>query len=639
MIVQKDDSVVVDEQASEMQLPDQSKMVAQVQLIDDKAIKGAIDTLKKYKTGKESLEERIVENEQWYKLRHWEVMRNKYNSGTSSNKVEPSSAWLFNAIANKHADAMDNFPEPNVLPREEGDAADADILSAIVPVILEARDFEGVYSDNWWYKLKMGAACYGVFWDSSLENGLGDIVPKKIDLLNIFWEPGITDIQKSRNLFIVDLVDNDILKGSYPDKIKDKTNGKVIDIKEYVFDDTIDTKDKSLVVDWYYKKLVNGKTLLHYVKFVGDTLLYASEDDPTKVDTGWYEHGLYPVVIDVLHPEEGTPVGFGYIDIAKDPQMYIDKLNQIIIENALQAGKNRYFVKDQANFNLDEYSDMSKDFVFVSGQIDEASIRKIEVKQLDGNLVNLMQYKVDELKETSGNRDVNQGSAGGGVTAAAAIAALQEAGNKLSRDMIKGAYRAYTKLNYLVIENIRQFYSFDRTFRIEGEKGIMRYIQYSNANIANQILPPTMEGEEPASRKPVFDIKIKAQRTNPFSRMSQNELAKELYGAGMFNPQIADQSLIAIEMMDFEGKEAIIEKIVMNKQKYDMQQAQIAQMQMMMGAAQGGALGNIAEQKVPNKQQEQGSIPTEAGVRGAVRNGQTGYGERLAANATPRVEG
>ena len=197
MIVQKDDSVVIDKQDAAMQEPDQSKMVAQVNLIDDKAIKGAIDTLKKYKLGKASLEERIVENEQWYKMRHWEVMRNKHNAGDSASKdrVEPSSAWLFNSIANKHADAMDNFPEPNVLPREEADLPDAEILSNIIPVILEARDFEGVYSDNWWYKLKMGASCYGVFWDAGLENGLGDVSPQKIDLLNIFWEPGISEYQ------------------------------------------------------------------------------------------------------------------------------------------------------------------------------------------------------------------------------------------------------------------------------------------------------------------------------------------------------------------------------------------------------------------------------------------------------------
>ena len=97
----------------------------------------ATETLQRYKEGKANLEKRIIDNEQWYKLRHWECMRK-----SDENEVEPTSAWLFNAIANKHADAMDNFPAPNILPREERDKADAKMLSAIIPVVLDQNDFE-----------------------------------------------------------------------------------------------------------------------------------------------------------------------------------------------------------------------------------------------------------------------------------------------------------------------------------------------------------------------------------------------------------------------------------------------------------------------------------------------------------------
>ena len=83
--------------------------------IGREAIHKAQLTLNRYKEGKANLERRIVENEQWYKLRHWECLRG------DRQQVQPTSAWLFNCIANKHADAMDNFPSPNVLPREEGD--------------------------------------------------------------------------------------------------------------------------------------------------------------------------------------------------------------------------------------------------------------------------------------------------------------------------------------------------------------------------------------------------------------------------------------------------------------------------------------------------------------------------------------
>ena len=138
-------------------------------VIGEKQIKEAYQTLLKYKEGKANLERRIIDNEQWYKLRHWECMRDK------SNEVQPTSAWLFNCIANKHADAMDNFPAPNILPREEGDKAEAEMLTSIIPVVLDQNEFEKTYSDVQNYKLKSGTGVYGVFWDKSKMNGLGEI--------------------------------------------------------------------------------------------------------------------------------------------------------------------------------------------------------------------------------------------------------------------------------------------------------------------------------------------------------------------------------------------------------------------------------------------------------------------------------
>ena len=310
-----------------------------VQPIGKQQIHDAQQILNRYKTGKTNLEKRIVENEQWYKLRHWECMRKG-----GKNAVEPYSGWLFNAIANKHADAMDNFPAPNILPRERGDEAEARRLSSIIPVVLEQCDFETTYDDVWDYKLKAGTGVYGVFWDKDKLNGLGDISIRKVDLINLFWESGITDIQQSRNLFHVQLVDNDFLKQEYPE-LRDKVGGISADVTKYIFDDTVDTTDKSPVVDWYYRRKQNGKTVLHYCKYVGDTVLFATENEEAFRDRGWYDHGMYPFVFDPLFSVEGTPCGFGYIDVGKSAQEYIDRGNQAIMQNLLVNARPRHFIR------------------------------------------------------------------------------------------------------------------------------------------------------------------------------------------------------------------------------------------------------------------------------------------------------
>ena len=545
---------------------------ALAQVIGREQVQAAQQTLQKYKEGKANLERRIVENEQWFKLRHWECMRKD-----KPNQVEPSSGWLFNAIANKHADAMDNYPSPNILPREEGDKAEAEMLSSIIPVLLEQNDFEETYDNVWDYKLKAGTGIYGVFWDKEKLNGLGDVTIKKVDIINLFWESGITDIQRSRNFFHVELADNDLLLGAYP-QLEGKLGNSTLDISKYIYDDNVDTNNKSAVVDWYYKKNQGGKTVLHYCKYVNDVVLFATENEPEFAERGWYDHGLYPFVFDPLFSVEGTPCGFGYIDVGKSAQEYIDRGNQAIMQNMLANAKPRHFIRNDGEVNEEEYADLSKDFIHVNGNLGQDSILPVQGKPLNDIYVQVINNKIDELKEVTGNRDISTGGTSSGVTAASAIAAMQEAGSKLSRDNCKASYRAFRKVCLMIIELIRQFYDIPRCFRIMGENGAARYVEYSNAGITPQFQGIEM-GVDMGYRTPLFDIEITAQKQSPYSKMSQNELALQFYSAGFFNPQMADQALACLDMMDFDRKHFVTQKVSQNGTLY--QQLLMAQQTML----------------------------------------------------------
>lgn len=550
-------------------------------------IREANNTLQKYKQGKANLEQRIIDNEQWYKLRHWECMRDK------KQQVQPTSAWLFNSLANKHADAMDNFPSPNILPREEGDKAEAEMLSSIIPVILEQNDFEETYDNVQDYRLKSGTGVYGIFWDNEKMNGLGDISILKADLINLFWEPGITDIQRSRHLFHVELADNDLLEQEYP-QLRGKLSSSSIDLSKYVYDDTVDTSTKSAVVDWYYKKRQNGRNVLHYCKYVNDVVLFATENDPEMAERGWYDHGQYPFVFDPLFSMEGTPCGFGYIDVGKDTQAYIDRANQAIMQNMLANAKPRHFIRSDGSVNEEEYADTTKDFIHVDGSLGQDSILPVQGKPLNNVYIQVLHDKIDELKETTGNRDISTGGTTSGVTAASAIAAMQEAGSKLSRDHNKASYRAFRKVVLMVIELIRQFYDLPRCFRIMGENGTARFVEYSNANLQPQMQGIEM-GVDMGYRLPLFDVEITAQKASPYSKMSQNELALQFFGAGFFNPQMSDQALACLEMMDFDRKQGIMQRIAQNGMMY---KAAMMMMQQQMAPGVAGGTEEPAEDTV-----------------------------------------
>lgn len=612
-------------------------------IITDKDVERGIDLLTKYKDGKSNLESRIVNDELWWELRHWEVIgqskskrvdRSGKEVKSTPPQPKPTSAWLFNTIQNKHADAMDNYPEPVVLPREESDEQSAKMLSQILPVVQEYNHFEQVYSDNWWEKLKHGTAAYGVFWDSQKDNGLGDIEIRNIDLLNLFWEPGITDIQKSRNLFIVDLVDNDLLEKEYPE-LEGKQKGKVIDVKEYIYDDSVDTSEKSVVVDWYYKvKTPSGRTALHYVKFVGSTLLYASQNDPEYRERGFYDHGMYPVVLDVMYPEKGTPIGFGYVAICKDPQLYIDKLSANILENAMMATKKRFFVSDSTAINEEEFLDWNRPMVHVNGELGDQRVKEIVTQPLSDIYVTVAQMKIEEMKDTAANRDVNSGGTTN-VTAAAAIAALQEAGNKASRDMIAASYRAYTQINTLCVELIRQFYDVSRSFRITGEGNEYQFVTFDNSGLQDQVTGIDTLGNE-MYRRPVFDLKIKAQKKNPFSRMEQNERAKELYSLGFFAPENAQASLIALEMMDFEGIQTVREKVMQGQTLLNM----VMQMQQQLTMITGALMPQEETRQTGGNNTGGGEAEAHSEFASGIMEAQTpmtGYGQALAKRSVPSV--
>lgn len=537
--------------------------------IGTEEVRRAADILRRYHAGKRQLEQRIIDNEQFWKLRHWQQME-KTGQGGNPADPQPTSEWLVNCILSKHADAMDCYPEPTVLPREPGDREEAGKLTRILPVILKKNGFKRTYSSAWWYKLKSGCAVYGVFWDAGKLNGLGDISIRRMDLLNLFWEPGVTDIQDSPHFFSTELQDREALEERYP-QAKGKADRGGWSVSRYLYDDAVDTSGKVLVVDWYYHTRENGRRVLQYCKFVGDTVLYATENDPDMRDRGWYDHGRYPFVFDVLFPEEGTPTGYGYVDLCKSPQKQIDLMNQAILKNTLASATPRFFVRSDGAVNENEYADWTRPFVHTNGNLGSDSIAPIQTAGLDSVYVAILQSKIAEMKETAGNRDVANGGTAGGVTAATAIAALQEAGGKLSRNMIDDGYEAFSDVVTLCIELIRQFYSLPRQFRLLGVMGQEEFVSYDSRGLQPQAVD---DGVVSGYRVPEFDLEVSAQDENPYKTMEYNQLALQLFQMGFFRADMADQALRCLELMDFKNKDRLMSSILRGQTADPARQAQ-----------------------------------------------------------------
>ena len=518
-----------------------------------------LTALKSYRAYKQEIDRSFLINEDWFRSRHWKYIK----GNTKSIGHEPTTPFILNAVWNKHADAMDNYPEPLFLEREKNDREEARKLSKIVPLVLEKNDFEKVYSDVWWQKIKQGTGIYYVGWDPK-KDGIGDIVIRKVDLLSFYAQPYIDDIQKSQYVFVLSIVDTETLRKQYPGKkiISDANLDLLLAYPGSC--PPGESEGKSCLIDCYEKCRIGGKDVIHLSKLVGETLLYSTKSDKKLKDTGLYEHGLYPFVIDPFIPNENSLYGMGMIEIARPTQEYIDRLDYLIEANCLVSGRPRWLVKRSGGIRPQDIADLSRDIIECDSSVDDNAVRPIQAAAIPSHIIEHRQNKIEELKEVIGNRDFSQGGTTGNITAYKSISALQEAGSKLSRDTLKSSYRSFKDVVNLCVELIREFYDEERSFRIIGPDNTVEYTTLSNAHL-KPVASRTSAGET-VYRKAIFDIKISSQRKNAFNTESHNALITSLFEAGAFTPENAESAIVAIDAMMLENKDSII-KALQNMEK------------------------------------------------------------------------
>jgi hypothetical protein len=515
-----------------------------------------------YKSAKEGLKNNIIENYKWYEAQH------NINFDAKKNEPRSTTEYVFSAIENKYADALDAYPEASVLERAEDDKETVKVLSKILPVQLELSNFKKAYKKNWRRKMKTGTGIYFVDCDREKQ----EIIINSVNILAFFADFNVDDIQNSEFVFVTRVEANENLKAEYPEYAA-----------LFEGDCTLDTADgpknmtgRTEVVDCYYKKIKKAedgsiKQVVHLMKWARDAILEATEDMPGYED-GMYLHGKYPFVLDVMYAKDESPFGFGIIDIIKDIQNYIDKMDNAIARNTIIASKVRYIIKDHAGINSEELADFSKDIIHASGDVQEG-IRELQCAGLPGYIAEYRDRKIEELKEIIGNRDFQQGGNAGGVVSGSAIELLQQSGAKMSRASVDDSYDAYKEICIMVIELMRECFTEEKVYRITGDGGENEFVSFSGENLYKKNALGFADNSEPIE----FDVLITPQRSNPYTKQGTNATMIQLWEAGVFNPQNLDASILLIKNMQFDGKDKLLTDLQTKQQEIMMQQQAMQQ--------------------------------------------------------------
>lgn len=470
-------------------------------------------------------------NESFWQAQHWKGIK-KQETG----EPQPVTPVIFSTLENMLADIMDNYPSPTVLGEEKGDEEIAKKLGKYLEYILKRRGYKRVYRDKCREMLKKGMSIQEVYWDSELYGGLGDVNIKNVEIDSFLWDDSVADLQLGRACFKYYFYPKQWFSDRYPQAVPHfKTESYVREGRRNLCD------EEYMLIEYWYKTYdkETGRDCVHMARLAGHTLLEASEKEFPK---GLYAHGKYPFIVERLYPIGGKMTGLSIIDIFKNLQIYADKLDQIIVKNALMSGKVKLLVNRNADLDENALCDWNTEVVR-GERIDDASVRWFQPSSLNPAVMAHYNNKLAAIKEESGQNMFNRGEGGNGITAASAIMALQEAGSKRSRLIIDDLYDGFEELMRMVIDVICENYTENRMFRLDGQ----------DEYLSSDMLLKEKYGS--GIRAIDFDISIHVQKQTPYRTLYQNELALELLKSGILQPAEA------LEMMEFEGRERAMEQV------------------------------------------------------------------------------
>lgn len=483
--------------------------------------------------------QRQERNERLYRGEHWYDV-----PMTDPNEPRPVTPILQSTIENITADLMEQVPEALIRPESAEDAYAARVIEDVIRRNHDAASYAVEYR-KLIHDLLVGGYCVQeVGYDSDENGGLGGAFLRWVDIRSILFDPTVTDIQDGRAVFKLALRPKAWIESHYPD-VSASIEACAADDAVPVLDEILspDPKEVRLLLEYWWREYdAEDETYrVHMALICGGTVLEDSRD--TK-PAGYFAHGQYPFALTTLYPRKGSALGFGVIDLFGTQQLYADKLDQLVLKNALMASHNKLLITDASGFDPDDLKDWSKE-VHTGESLN--GVTWFSTPPLPSYLLNYIRSIRSDIKEESGANESSRGTISNGVTAARAIEALQEMSTKRARMATTALHEAFRCAVRLEIETEREFNCFARPVTV------LHGNEQHEGTFIRELLMKTGPDNRPVPIE--FLISIKAVRKNRFAVDAQNDLMLKLFSMGAITAKQA------VELMVFEGKEQVLKNL------------------------------------------------------------------------------
>jgi len=452
---------------------------------------------------------------------------------------------LKSTLNNCIADQMDNMPEAVMLPERPDLVEQAEDITDMLRFVLAQNDFEGLHRMRVEDFLCTGSAVTQIAWDRDMDNGRGGIAVIRWPVEAFLWDPQSDTIQGARAVMKVSWHPMSWYAERYPEKaawVADE-EGQYEQLGVPIAQESKITADeaRAMLVEYWYRKY-NAKTRKYTVNvayLAGGALLEHHENV--------YTHGLYPFVVDAYTRVEGYPVGDGMVQELAPMMRYINKYAKYIDTNLRMSSKARMLIKRDSGIDKSAMADWSKDII-EGDRIDSEAMQWLQHPPFSGMVTNQMLQLQSDLKMDSGQNQFTRGETTGGVTAASAISALQEAGGKITRLRTAILNQGFREIVWQIIWLMSQFYTDDRVRMITGTDGRQRPVIFSSKYLF---------GESGAVEPPPYTVQIQVQRRNPLRVQAQNEMFIQAYSMAAQAQQTFPLSVL-FELLNVDGKDRVL---------------------------------------------------------------------------------
>lgn len=495
----------------------------------------------------------------------------RQDEGRKTDKKTIQLQTLKSTFNNCIADQMDNMPEALMIPETKELTDVADDLTDLVRFILDQNNYELVHRRRVEDFFCTGTAVTQIAWDRDMDNGKGNVAVLRWPIEAFLWDPVAENIQDARALFKVSWHPMSWYEQHYPDQFdemgSDETVYSDLAVPESQETDQPGDEQKAMLIEYWYR-LYDAKKRRYTINvayLAGGVLLEKAEDV--------YSHGMYPFVVDAFTPIEGTPVGDGMVQELAPMMRYINRYASYIDMNLRMASKGRLLVNRNAGIDKEALLDWENDIV-EGDRIDSSALQWMQTTPFTSMVTAQMLQLQNDIKQDSGQNQFTRGETAGGVTAASAISALQEAGGKMTRMRTNALNSGFREIVEQIMWLVSQFYDKGRVLFVTGRKeGESREVDASPEHLFGRkskgTLPP-----------PPYTVQVQVQRRNPLRQQAQNELFMQAYSMSAQAGQVFPLSVL-FELLQVDGKDKIL-PVLRQNDALTQQMQQLAQQNEML---------------------------------------------------------